>query len=129
MVEIPFLHKPKYIITKNRAMQDIFEKPSKVLLDFLQKIAESRGRASGRAPQSAKLPSVATDEILNPRTAKKRSPQRARVLPLVLSKSGRRSEQESYSRTAKKHAPLRRGETTRHSASPPRSNVNNLRDG
>ena len=28
----------------------------KVLLDFFQKIAESRGRAFGRAPQGAKFP-------------------------------------------------------------------------
>ena len=35
----------------------------KVLLDFFQKIAESRGSASGRPPQRAKLPPVATGEI------------------------------------------------------------------
>ena len=42
----------------------------KVLLDFFQKIAESRGRASGRPPQRAKYPLAAASEIPAPRTAR-----------------------------------------------------------
>ena len=51
----------------------------KVLLDFFQKIAESRGRASGRPPQRAKYPLAAASETPAPHTARNtRPPQRAK---------------------------------------------------
>ena len=42
----------------------------KVLLDFFQKIAESRGSASGRPSQRAKYPLAAASETPAPRTAR-----------------------------------------------------------
>ncbi len=57
----------------------------KVLLDFFQKIAKSRGRASGRPAHGAKYPPVATGETPAPRTARNsRPPQRAKS-PIVQS--------------------------------------------
>ena len=43
----------------------------KVLLDFFQKIAVSKGRAFGRASQGAKFPPAAAGETPAPRTARK----------------------------------------------------------
>ena len=75
----------------------------KVLLDFFQKIAESRGSASGRPPQRAKLPPVATGEI-----PAGRSQRNARAAHGANSHSVPKRHPQMAQPPAKGHGPRRR---------------------
>ena len=78
----------------------------KVLLDFFQKIAESRGSASGRPPQRAKLPPVATGEI-----PAGRSQRNARAAHGANSHSVPKRHPQMAQPPAKGHGPRRRPPT------------------
>ena len=70
---------------RTKPLKNLKSQNLKVLLDFFQKIAESRGSASGRASQGAKHPLAAASEPPAPRTARNPlPPQRAKppVTPL-----------------------------------------------
>ena len=82
-------------------------KKIKVLLDFFQKIAESRGRASGRPPQRAKYPRRARRETPSGRSQRNtRPPQRAKS-PSVPKRHPQMAQSPRQSRKAAVPTPSR----------------------
>ena len=66
---------------RTKPLKNLKSQNLKVLLDFFQKIAESRGSASGRWPQPAKPPRRARREIPSRRSQRNSRPAHGAKLP------------------------------------------------